>query len=273
MKPGENTDAFRVDYQRLDGTNRTIWFKKNNQTWELDNTKNNQANDVQVSTNGSSGLISLNTSNGEVTFAPHAVKDKTTVTITALEGDIARKQKGIEADAELQPTKPTAQIDSANRGGAIVKVGENTSKFKVTYYDEKTGKQKTLVYAKESNNWALKEVDGQQSSQAPEGVNLTNEGKVTLAPNTVKDNSTVKIESYNMEGFIKGNASVKTTLDVVNYDGVTTGVQNITGRLGYNSWTGIFGIKGNDDVYQDWGNSPSSGLKQLSEGGYGNSRP
>ncbi|MDE3944765.1 hypothetical protein NUS41_04330, partial [Glaesserella parasuis] len=172
-----------------------------------------------------------------------------------------------------QPTKPTAQIDSANRGGAIVKVGENTSKFKVTYYDEKTGKQKTLVYAKESNNWALKEVDGQQSSQAPEGVNLTNEGKVTLAPNTVKDNSTVKIESYNMEGFIKGNASVKTTLDVVNYDGVTTGVQNITGRLGYNSWTGIFGIKGNDDVYQDWGNSPSSGLKQLSEGGYGNSRP
>ncbi|MDG6340182.1 hypothetical protein P9995_08480, partial [Glaesserella parasuis] len=172
-----------------------------------------------------------------------------------------------------QPTKPTAQIDSANRGGAIVKVGENTSKFKVTYYDEKTGKQKTLVYAKESNNWALKEVDGQQSSQAPEGVNLTNEGKVTLAPNTVKDNSTVKIESYNMEGFIKGNASVKTTLDVVNYDGVTTGVQNITGRLGYNSWTGIFGIKGNDDVYQDWGNSLSSGLKQLSEGGYGNSRP
>ncbi|MCT8543915.1 hypothetical protein KZ368_01360 [Glaesserella parasuis] len=172
-----------------------------------------------------------------------------------------------------QPTKPTAQIDSANRGGAIVKVGENTSKFKVTYYDEKTGKQKTLVYAKESNNWALKEVDGQQSSQAPEGVNLTNEGKVTLAPNTVKDNSTVKIESYNMEGFIKGNASVKTTLDVVNYDGVTTGFQNITGRLGYNSWTGIFGIKGNDDVYQDWGNSPSSGLKQLSEGGYGNSRP
>lgn len=119
----------------------------------------------------------------------------------------------------------------------------------------------------------MKEVDGQQSSQAPEGVNLTNEGKVTLAPNTVKDNSTVKIESYNMEGFIKGNASVKTTLDVVNYDGVTTGVQNITGRLGYNSWTGIFGIKGNDDVYQDWGNSPSSGLKQLSEGGYGNSRP
>ncbi|MCT8824291.1 hypothetical protein KZ326_08175 [Glaesserella parasuis] len=273
VKPGENTDAFRVDYQRPDGTNRTIWFKKNNQTWELDNTKNNQANDVQVSTNGSSGLISLNTSNGEVTFAPHAVKDKTTVTITALEGDIARKQKGIEADAEPQPTKPTAQIDSANRGGAIVKVGENTSKFKVTYTDEKTGKQKTLVYAKESNNWALKEVDGQQSSQAPEGVNLTNEGKVTLAPNTVKDNSTVKIESYNMEGFIKGNASVKTTLDVVNYDGVTTGVQNITGRLGYNSWTGIFGIKGNDDVYQDWGNSPSSGLKQLSEGGYGNSRP
>ncbi|MDO9995385.1 hypothetical protein Q7402_08900 [Glaesserella parasuis] len=273
VKPGENTDAFRVDYQRPDGTNRTIWFKKNNQTWELDNTKNNQANDVQVSTNGSSGLISLNTSNGEVTFAPHAVKDKTTVTITALEGDIARKQKGIEADAELQPTKPTAQIDSANRGGAIVKVGENTSKFKVTYYDEKKGKQKTLVYAKESNNWALKEVDGQQSSQAPEGVNLTNEGKVTLAPNTVKDNSTVKIESYNMEGFIKGNASVKTTLDVVNYDGVTTGFQNITGRLGYNSWTGIFGIKGNDDVYQDWGNSLSSGLKQLSEGGYGNSRP
>ncbi|MDO9833307.1 hypothetical protein Q7499_03820 [Glaesserella parasuis] len=274
VKPGENTDAFRVDYQRPDGTNRTIWFKKNNQTWELDNTKNNQANDVQVSTNGSSGLISLNTSNGEVTFAPHAVKDKTTVTITALEGDIARKQKGIEADAELQPTKPTAQIDSANRGGAIVKVGENTSKFKVTYTDEKTGKQKTLVYEKEGNSWTLKQVDGQPNTKAPDGVQLSSsDGKVTLAPDTVKDKTKVKIESYNNEDFIKQTSDVITTSDVVNYDGVTAGVQNITGRLGYNSWTGIFGIKGNDDVYQDWGNSPSSGLKQLSEGGYGNSRP
>ncbi|WP_420734768.1 hypothetical protein, partial [Glaesserella parasuis] len=274
VKPGENTDAFRVDYQRPDGTNRTIWFKKNNQTWELDNTKNNQANDVQVSTNGSSGLISLNTSNGEVIFAPHAVKDKTTVTITALEGDIARKQKGIEADAEPQPTKPTAQIDSANRGGAIVKVGENTSKFKVTYTDEKTGKQKTLVYEKEGNSWTLKQVDGQPNTKAPDGVQLSSsDGKVTLAPDTVKDKTKVKIESYNNEDFIKQTSDVITTSDVVNYDGVTAGVQNITGRLGYNSWTGIFGIKGNDDVYQDWGNSPSSGLKQLSEGGYGNSRP
>ncbi|MFW9326335.1 hypothetical protein ACN9OT_08185 [Glaesserella parasuis] len=271
VKPGDNTNAFQVDYQRPDGNNRTIWFKKEGETWQLDNTKHNDANDVQVSTNDSSGLINLNTSNGEVTFAPHAVKDKTRVTITALEDNVARKQAGVEAAAEPQPTKPMAQIDSANRGGAIVKVGENTSKFKVTYYDEKTGKQKTLVYAKENDNWALKEVDGRESSQAPEGVQLTaNEGKVTLAPNTVKDNSPVKIESYNMEGFIKGTAGVKTTSDVLNYE---TSVQNITGRLGYNSWTGIFGRKGNDDVYQDWGNSPSSGLKQLSEGGYGNSRP
>ncbi|MCT8720335.1 hypothetical protein KZ383_02115 [Glaesserella parasuis] len=269
INPGAGVDFISFTVTTKDGGEQNIAFIKDDNGWEKyvmqlgDGNGNGNGNDI---VDGDEKVIYDNVQtigNGALTVS-NITSDSITNILVGKAGD---------EFLQPQPTKPTAQIDSANRGGAIVKVGENTSKFKVTYYDEKTGKQKTLVYAKESNNWALKEVDGQQSSQAPEGVNLTNEGKVTLAPNTVKDNSTVKIESYNMEGFIKGNASVKTTLDVVNYDGVTTGVQNITGRLGYNSWTGIFGIKGNDDVYQDWGNSLSSGLKQLSEGGYGNSRP
>ncbi|MDG6817035.1 hypothetical protein, partial [Glaesserella parasuis] len=265
INPGAGVDFISFTVTTKDGGEQNIAFIKDDNGWEkyVMQLGDGNGNDI---VDGDEKVIYDNVQtigNGALTVS-NITSDSITNILVGKAGD---------EFLQPQPTKPTAQIDSANRGGAIVKVGENTSKFKVTYYDEKTGKQKTLVYAKESNNWALKEVDGQQSSQAPEGVNLTNEGKVTLAPNTVKDNSTVKIESYNMEGFIKGNASVKTTLDVVNYDGVTTGVQNITGRLGYNSWTGIFGIKGNDDVYQDWGNSLSSGLKQLSEGGYGNSRP
>ncbi|MDO9909850.1 hypothetical protein Q7436_10285, partial [Glaesserella parasuis] len=265
INPGAGVDFISFTVTTKDGGEQNIAFIKDDNGWEkyVMQLGDGNGNDI---VDGDEKVIYDNVQtigNGALTVS-NITSDSITNILVGKAGD---------EFLQPQPTKPTAQIDSANRGGAIVKVGENTSKFKVTYYDEKTGKQKTLVYAKESNNWALKEVDGQQSSQAPEGVNLTNEGKVTLAPNTVKDNSTVKIESYNMEGFIKGNASVKTTLDVVNYDGVTTGFQNITGRLGYNSWTGIFGIKGNDDVYQDWGNSPSSGLKQLSEGGYGNSRP
>ncbi|MCT8831741.1 hypothetical protein KZ432_05010 [Glaesserella parasuis] len=271
INPGAGVDFISFTVTTKDGGEQNIAFIKDDNGWEKyvmqlgDGNGNGNGNGNDI-VDGDEKVIYDNVQtigNGALTVS-NITSDSITNILVGKAGD---------EFLQPQPTKPTAQIDSANRGGAIVKVGENTSKFKVTYYDEKTGKQKTLVYAKESNNWALKEVDGQQSSQAPEGVNLTNEGKVTLAPNTVKDNSTVKIESYNMEGFIKGNASVKTTLDVVNYDGVTTGVQNITGRLGYNSWTGIFGIKGNDDVYQDWGNSLSSGLKQLSEGGYGNSRP
>ncbi|MDE4014659.1 hypothetical protein NUS68_02495, partial [Glaesserella parasuis] len=141
------TKAFQVDYQQPDGKNSTIWFKYENGQWALDSTKQNGANNVQVSTNGS-GPIKLDTSTGQVTFAPSAVKDKTNVTITALDSQgIARKNATAQAAQEPQPVRPTAEIDSVNRGGAIVTPKDNTNKFKLTYYDENNQK-KELTYEK-----------------------------------------------------------------------------------------------------------------------------
>ncbi|MDD2173034.1 hypothetical protein N5918_08070, partial [Glaesserella parasuis] len=267
------TKAFQVDYQQPDGKNSTIWFKYENGQWALDSTKQNGANNVQVSTNGS-GPIKLDTSTGQVTFAPSAVKDKTNVTITALDSQgIARKNATAQAAQEPQPVRPTAEIDSVNRGGAIVTPKENTNKFKLTYYDENNQK-KELTYEKGTNGqWALK-----SGTQAPSGVALSNDetGTVTLSPNAVKDRSQVKIESYNNEDRITQSADVTTTTDKVEYTNVVgNGNGTPTGRVGYAEGTGILGIKWHNqiDVYQDWSNNSSWGLQQVQEGKYGNSKP
>ncbi|MFW9329200.1 hypothetical protein ACN9OH_11185, partial [Glaesserella parasuis] len=272
------TKHFRVDYQQPDGTNKSIWFKYEGSSWQLDQSKNSQMNGINVDTNGGNGPIKLDTSTGQVTFAPSAVKDKTNVTITALDSQgIARKNATAQAAQEPQPVRPTAEIDSVNRGGAIVTPKDNTNKFKLTYTDEQN-KTKTLVYEKENGSWKLKQVDGQNNTSAPQGVTLSNDGtgKVTLSPDAVKDRSQVKIESYNNEDRITQSADVTTTTDKVEYTNVVgNGNGTPTGRVGYAEGTGIFGIKWHDqiDVYQDWSNNSSWGLQQVQEGKYGNSKP
>ncbi|QKJ68802.1 hypothetical protein HQ939_08980 [Glaesserella parasuis] len=271
------TKHFRVDYQQPDGTNKSIWFKygENNQ-WALDSSKHNEQNGISVDTNNNgNGLIKLDPQSGKVTFAPSAVKDGSEVYISALapDGTTARRQAKVKAEVELQPMKPTAEIDSVNRGGAIVTPKENTNKFKLTYYDENNQK-KELTYEKGTDGqWALK-----SGTQAPSGVALSNDGtgKVTLSPNAVKDRSLVKIESYNNEDRITQSADVTTTTDKVEYTNVVGNAKGTpTGRVGYAEGTGILGIKWHDqiDVYQDWSNNSSWGLQQVQEGKYGNSKP
>ncbi|EQA10034.1 hypothetical protein HPSD74_0991, partial [Glaesserella parasuis D74] len=267
------TKNFRVDYQQPDGANKAIWFKydESQRKWTLDSTKANGLSQLP-------STITLNESNGQVTFAPSAVKDKTNVTITALDSQgIARKNATAQAAQEPQPVRPTAEIDSVNRGGAIVTPKDNTNKFKLTYTDEQN-KTKTLVYEKENGSWKLKQVDGQNNTSAPQGVTLSNDGtgKVTLSPNAVKDRSQVKIESYNNEDRITQSADVTTTTDKVEYTNVVgNGNGTPTGRVGYAEGTGVFGIPWHDqiDVYQDWSNNSSWGLQQVQEGKYGNSKP
>ncbi|MDG6359915.1 hypothetical protein [Glaesserella parasuis] len=270
------TKAFQVDYQQPDGTNRTIWFKYENSQWKLDPTKNPQMNGISVDTNGGNGPIKLNAQTGEVTFAPSAVKDKTNVTITALDSQgIARKNATAQAAQEPQPAKPTAEIDGTNRGGAIVTPKENTNKFKLTCTDEQN-KTKTLVYEKENGSWKLKQVDGSNNTQAPNGVQLSQtDGKVTLSPDAVKDRSQVKIESYNNEDRITQSADVTTTTDKVEYTNVVgNGNGTPTGRVGYSRVKVLWWWEDRwSDVYQDWGNDPTWGLQQVQEGKYGNSKP
>ncbi|MDG6345814.1 hypothetical protein, partial [Glaesserella parasuis] len=263
------TKNFRVDYQQPDGANKAIWFKydESQRKWTLDSTKANGLSQLP-------STITLNESNGQVTFAPSAVKDKTNVTITALDSNgVARKNATAQAAQEPQPVRPTAEIDSVNRGGAIVTPKENTNKFKLTYYDENNQK-KELTYEKGTDGqWALK-----SGTQAPSGVALSNDGtgKVTLSPNAVKDRSLVKIESYNNEDRITQSADVTTTTDKVEYTNVVGNAKGTpTGRVGYAEGTGILGIKWHDqiDVYQDWSNNSSWGLQQVQEGKYGNSKP
>ncbi|MDO9861197.1 hypothetical protein Q7441_11105, partial [Glaesserella parasuis] len=267
------TKNFRVDYQQPDGANKAIWFKydESQRKWTLDSAKANGLSQLP-------STITLNESNGQVTFAPSAVKDKTNVTITALDSQgIARKNATAQAAQEPQPVRPTAEIDSVNRGGAIVTPKNNTNKFKLTYTDEQN-KTKTLVYEKENGSWKLKQVDGQNNTSAPQGVALSNDetGKVTLSPNAVKDRSQVKIESYNNEDRITQSADVTTTTDKVEYTNVVgNGNGTPTGRVGYAEGTGVFGIPWHNqiDVYQDWSNNSSWGLQQVQEGKYGNSKP
>lgn len=270
------TKAFQVDYQQPDGTNRTIWFKYENSQWKLDPTKNPQMNGISVDTNGGNGPIKLNAQTGEVTFAPSAVKDKTNVTITALDSQgIARKNATAQAAQEPQPAKPTAEIDGTNQGGAIVTPKENTNKFKLTCTDEQN-KTKTLVYEKENGSWKLKQVDGSNNTQAPNGVQLSQtDGKVTLSPDAVKDRSQVKIESYNNEDRITQSADVTTTTDKVEYTNVVgNGNGTPTERVGYSRVKVLWWWEDRwSDVYQDWGNDPTWGLQQVQEGKYGNSKP
>ncbi|MFW9298179.1 hypothetical protein ACN9OI_04740, partial [Glaesserella parasuis] len=219
------TKNFRVDYQQPDGANKAIWFKydESQRKWTLDSTKANGLSQLP-------STITLNESNGQVTFAPSAVKDKTNVTITALDSNgVARKNATAQAAQEPQPVRPTAEIDSVNRGGAIVTPKENTNKFKLTYYDENNQK-KELTYEKGTDGqWALK-----SGTQAPSGVALSNDetGTVTLSPNAVKDGSLVKIESYNNEDRITQSADVTTTTDKVEYTNVVgNGNGTPTGRV------------------------------------------
>ncbi|MDG6856334.1 hypothetical protein [Glaesserella parasuis] len=275
------TKHFRVDYQQPDGTNKSIWFKYEGSSWQLDQSKNSQMNGINVDTNGGNGPIKLDPQSGKVTFAPSAVKDGSEVYISALapDGTTARRQAKVKAEVEPQPMKPTAEIDSVNRGGAIVTPKENTNKFKLTYYDE-SNQKKELTYEKGTNGqWKLSE----SSNSVYNGIsqNLkpqldTSTGTVTLSPNAVKDGSQVKIESYNNEDRITQSADVTTTTDKVEYTNVVgNGNGTPTGRVGYAEGTGIFGIPWHNqiDVYQDWGNNSSWGLQQVQEGKYGNSKP
>ncbi|MCT8835811.1 hypothetical protein KZ461_01480 [Glaesserella parasuis] len=233
---GDETKAFRVDYKdAATGMNRVIWFKKNDQgQWELDSSKTNDHNGVQVSTNGT-GDIRLNQTSGEVTFAPKVLKDGTKVTITALDSQ-GRARDNATADAvkEPQPTTPDAQIDK--QGGAWVQPKGNTLKFVLTYKNEQAQKQ-VLEYqnkgTKDNPNWQLVSVNNQTTSQAPSGVTVqSSTGKVTIAPSAVKGNSAVIIDSYNNEGIkTHGNETV-TIADKIDYQDALNKLYQIKSDLG-----------------------------------------
>ncbi|MDO9732523.1 hypothetical protein Q7530_11520, partial [Glaesserella parasuis] len=217
------TKHFRVDYQQPDGTNKSIWFKygENNQ-WALDSSKHNEQNGISVDTNNNgNGLIKLDPQSGKVTFAPSAVKDGSEVYISALapDGTTARRQEKVKAEVEPQPVKPTAQHDTEHRGGVIVQPQTNTNKFKLTYIDEQN-KRRELTYEKDSNTqkWKLSDSDATKLNGVSENLKPKlndTDGKITLAPDAVRDNSQVKIESYNNEDRITQSADVTTTTDKV----------------------------------------------------------
>ncbi|ATW43573.1 hypothetical protein A2U20_07100 [Glaesserella parasuis D74] len=235
---GDETKAFRVDYKdAATGMNRVIWFKKNTQgQWELDSSKANEHNGVQVSTNGT-GDIRLNQTNGEVTFAPKVLKDGTKVTITAFDSqERARDNATADAVKEPQPTTPDAQIDKQNAGGAWVQPKGNTLKFVLTYKNEQ-GQNQLLEYqnkgTKDNPNWQLVSVNNQTTSQAPSGVTVqSSTGKVTIAPSAVKGNSAVIIDSYNNEGIkTHGNETV-TIADKIDYQDALNKLYQIKSDLG-----------------------------------------
>ncbi|MDO9792513.1 hypothetical protein Q7504_11345, partial [Glaesserella parasuis] len=210
-----NTKAFRVDYQQPDGTNKSIWFKRGDDNhWKLDETKFNQQNGLSQLPNN----IILNSSTGAVTFKPDAVKDNSKVYITALGSDgKAYKRADVSAEVEPQPVKPTAQHDTEHRGGVIVQPQANTNKFKLTYIDEQN-KRRELTYEKYSNTqkWKLSDSDATKLNGVSENLKPKlndTDGKITLAPDAVRDNSLVKIESYNNEDRITQSADVTTTTD------------------------------------------------------------
>ncbi|MDP0351696.1 hypothetical protein Q7Z27_11955, partial [Glaesserella parasuis] len=232
----DETKAFRVDYKdAATGMNRVIWFKKNAQDqWELDSSKANEHDGVNVSTNGT-GDIRLNQTNGEVTFAPKVLKDGTKVTITALDSQ-GRARDNATADAvkEPQPTTPDAQIDK--QGGAWVQPKGNTLKFVLTYKNEQAQKQ-VLEYqnkgTKDNPNWQLVSVNSKTTSQAPSGVTVqSNTGKVTIAPSAVKGNSAVTIDSYNNESIkTHGNETV-TIADKIDYQDALNKLNQISSDIG-----------------------------------------
>ncbi|EPZ99732.1 hypothetical protein HPSSW114_1815, partial [Glaesserella parasuis SW114] len=235
---GDETKAFRVDYKdAATGMNRVIWFKKNTQgQWELDSSKANEHNGVQVSTNGT-GDIRLNQTNGEVTFAPKVLKDGTKVTITAFDSqERARDNATADAVKEPQPTTPDAQIDKQNAGGAWVQPKGNTLKFVLTYKNEQ-GQNQLLEYqnkgTKDNPNWQLVSVNNQTTSQAPSGVTVqSSTGKVTIAPSAVKGNSAVIIDSYNNEGIkTHGNETV-TIADKIDYQDALNKLNQISSDIG-----------------------------------------
>ncbi|WP_426875681.1 Ig-like domain-containing protein [Glaesserella parasuis] len=232
----DETKAFRVDYKdAATGMNRVIWFKKNAQDqWELDSTKANEHNGVNVSTNGT-GDIRLNQTNGEVTFAPKVLKDGTKVTITAFDSqERARDNATADAVKEPQPTTPDAQIDK--QGGAWVQPKGNTLKFVLTYKNEQ-GQNQLLEYqnkgTKDNPNWQLVSVNNQTTSQAPSGVTVqSSTGKVTIAPSAVKGNSAVTIDSYNNESIkTHGNETV-TIADKIDYQDALNKLNQISSDIG-----------------------------------------
>ncbi|MDO9832455.1 hypothetical protein Q7508_11410, partial [Glaesserella parasuis] len=251
------TKHFRVDYQQPDGTNKSIWFKygENNQ-WALDSSKHNEQNGISVDTNNNgNGLIKLDPQSGKVTFAPSAVKDGSEVYISALapDGTTARRQEKVKAEVEPQPVKPTAQHDTEHRGGVIVQPQTNTNKFKLTYIDEQN-KRRELTYEKDSNTqkWKLSDSDATKLNGVSENLKPKlndTDGKITLAPDAVRDNSQVKIESYNNEDRITQSADVTTTTDKVEYTNVVGNAKGTpTGRVGYAEGTGILGIKWHNQI-------------------------
>ncbi|MCT8582499.1 hypothetical protein KZ316_08965, partial [Glaesserella parasuis] len=140
INPGAGVDFISFTVTTKDGGEQNIAFIKDDNGWEkyVMQLGDGNGNDI---VDGDEKVIYDNVQtigNGALTVS-NITSDSITNILVGKAGD---------EFLQPQPTKPTAQIDSANRGGAIVKVGENTSKFKVTYYDEKKENRKPLFMLK-----------------------------------------------------------------------------------------------------------------------------
>ena len=121
-----------------------------------------------------------------MTLAPEAVKDRSTVTANNSKGtETSADAKADAADDADALTPPTVEQDPAHQGGIIVKPVADADKVTVKYTDEKDNDH-TVTVTKDpaSGQWS--------GTGLPEGVSVDPAtGTVTLAPEAVKDRSTV----------------------------------------------------------------------------------
>ena len=174
VTPGANTDKVEITYTDENDQTRIITVTKAPAgKWTAAGVPDDQG-------------VTVDETSGAVKLPPDAVKDSSIVEAIAHNGSnpiTTRNQTNAEFDALKAPT---VEQDTAHQGGIIVKPAAEADKVTVKYTDE-AGQDHTVTVSRNGPG-----TGGWSGVSLPQGVSVDPAtGTVTLAPDAVKDGSTV----------------------------------------------------------------------------------
>ena len=174
VTPGANTDKVEITYTDENDQTRIITVTKDPAgKWTAAGVPDDQG-------------VTVDETSGAVKLPPDAVKDSSIVEAIAHNGSnpiTTRNQTNAEFDALKAPT---VEQDTAHQGGIIVKPAAEADKVTVKYTDE-AGQDHTVTVSRDGPG-----TGGWSGVSLPQGVSVDPAtGTVTLAPDAVKDGSTV----------------------------------------------------------------------------------
>lgn len=191
VKPVEGNTKLTITYfdeSSTNGVSRTLVVEKNpiSGNWTA---PDNTANAVKEAIN--SGLITINRTTGDVTFAPDALKHGRNITAIGKSGNNPDSVQEVKQPSQDLPSEQVSIVEGTGtaKGSAIITPASGNDKMVITYLKEKAldinGRELppetvTLTATKANNRWTL---DKNETGVTIDAVN----GTVTIAPNSLLD--------------------------------------------------------------------------------------